>query len=67
MYLIIQKIYEENNKILKEGLNKVLNGADISSLTSSIKKFTDILGKELLAEIVKENANKVPKKVFDLH
>ena len=57
MYLIIQKIYEENNKILKEGLNKVLNGADISSLTSSIKKFTDILGKELLEEIVRQMDN----------
>ena len=26
MYSIIQKIYEKNNKILKEGLKKVLSG-----------------------------------------
>lgn len=52
MYSIIQKIYEKNNKILKEGLKKVLSGEDISSLTGSIKEFTDILGKELLSEIV---------------
>ena len=26
MYSIIQKIYEKNNKILKEGLEKVLSG-----------------------------------------
>ena len=52
MYSIIQKIYEKNNKILKEGLKNVLNGADISSLTGAIKDFTDILGKELFSEIV---------------
>ena len=52
MYSIIQKIYEKNNKILKEGLKNVLNGADISTLTGAIKDFTDILGKELLSEIV---------------
>ena len=52
MYSIIQKIYEKNNKILEEGLKKVLSGEDISSLTGSIKEFTDILGKELLSEIV---------------
>lgn len=28
MYSLIQKIYEKNNKILKEGLKNVLNGAD---------------------------------------
>ena len=54
MYSIIQKIYEKNNKILKEGLKKVLSGEDVSSLTISIKEFTDILGKELLSEIVKQ-------------
>ena len=37
MYLIIQKICEKNNKILKEGVKKVLNGEDISSLTGAIK------------------------------
>ena len=47
MYTIIQKIYEKNNKILKEGLKKVLSGEDVSSLTGAIKDFTDILGKEL--------------------
>ena len=40
MYQIIQKIYEKNNKILKEGVKKVLNGEDVSSLTSAIKDFT---------------------------
>lgn len=30
MYSIIQKICEKHNKILKEGLEKVLKGADIS-------------------------------------
>ena len=43
MYSIIQKIYEKNNKILKEGLKKVLSGEDVSSLTIAIKEFTDIL------------------------
>ena len=47
MYSIIQKIYEKNNKILKEGLKDVLNGADVSFLTGAIKDFTDILGKVL--------------------
>ena len=42
MYSIIQKIYEKNNKILKEGLKNVLNGADVSTLTGAIKDFTDI-------------------------
>ena len=59
MYSIIQKIYEKNNKILKEGLKNVLNGADVSSLTSAIKEFTDILGKELLSEIVTQIENLV--------
>ena len=59
MYSIIQKIYEKNNKILKEGLKKVLNGADISVLTGSIKDFTDILGQELLSEIVTQIENLV--------
>lgn len=59
MYSIIQKIYEKNNKILKEGLKKVLDGADISSLTVSIKDFTDILGKELFSEIVTQIDNLV--------
>ena len=57
MYSIIQKIYEKNNKILKEGLKNVLNGADVSSLTGAIKDFTDILGKELFSEIVTQIEN----------
>lgn len=61
MYSIIQKIYEKNNKILKEGLKKVLSGDDISYLTTSIKDFTDILGKELFSEIVKQIDNLVFK------
>ena len=59
MYSIIQKIYEKNNKILKEGLKDVLNGADVSSLTGVIKDFTDILGKELFSEIVTQIENLV--------
>ena len=59
MYSIIQKIYEKNNKILKEGLKDVLNGADVSSLTVAIKDFTDILGKELFSEIVTQIENLV--------
>lgn len=59
MYSIIQKICEKNNKILKEGLKNVLNGADVSTLTGAIKDFTDILGKELLAEIVAQIENLV--------
>ena len=59
MYSIIQKIYEKNNKILKEGLKKVLNGEDVSSLTGAIKDFTDILGKELFSEIVTQIENLV--------
>ena len=59
MYLIIQKIYEKNNKILKEGLKDVLNGADVSTLTGAIKDFTDILGKELFSEIVTQIENLV--------
>ena len=57
MYQIIQKIYEKNNKILKEGLKKVLNGADVSTLTGAIKDFTDTLGKELFSEIVTQIEN----------
>ena len=57
MYSIIQKIYEKNNKILKEGLKNILNGADVSSLTGAIKDFTDILGKELFSEIVTQIEN----------
>ena len=57
MYSIIQKIYEKNNKILKEGLKYVLNGADVSSLTGAIKDFTNILGKELFPEIVTQIEN----------
>lgn len=59
MYSIIQKIYEKNNKILKEGLKKVLSGEDISTLTGAIKEFTDNLGKELLSEIVTQVENLV--------
>lgn len=59
MYSIIQKIYEKNNKILKEGLKNVLNGADVSYLTGAIKDFTDILGKELFSEIVTQIENLV--------
>ena len=61
MYQIIQKIYEKNNKILKEGVRKVLNGEDVSSLTSAIKEFTDVLGKELFSEIVTQ----IEKLVFE--
>lgn len=57
MYSIIQKIYEKNNKILKEGVKKVLNGDDVSSLTGAIKEFTDKLGKELFSEIVTQIEN----------
>ena len=57
MYLIIQKICENNNNILKEGVKKILNGEDISSLTGAIKEFTDIIGKELLKEIVEQIDN----------
>lgn len=59
MYSIIQKIYEKNNKILKEGLKNVLDGADVSALTGAIKDFTDILGKELFSEIVTQIENLV--------
>ena len=59
MYSIIQKIYEKNNKILKEGLKNVLEGADVSVLTGAIKDFTDILGKELFSEIVIQIENLV--------
>ena len=59
MYSIIQKIYEKNNKILKEGLKNVLDGADVSVLTGAIKDFTDILGKELFSEIVTQIENLV--------
>lgn len=59
MYSIIQKIYEKNNKILKEGIKKVLNGNDVSSLTGAIKEFTDVLGKELFSEIVTQIENLV--------
>ena len=61
MYTIIQKIYEKNNKILKDGLKKVLNGEDVSSLTGAIKEFTDVLGKELFSEIVTQ----IESLVFD--
>ena len=71
MYQIIQKIYEKHNKILKEGVKKVLNGEDVSSLTSAIKDFTDVLGKELFSEIVtqiekleKRIRKKANKKIF---
>jgi len=59
MYSIIQKIYEKNNKILKESIKKVLGGEDVSSLTIAIKEFTDILGKELFSEIVTQIDNLV--------
>jgi len=59
MYSIIQKIYEKNNKILKESIKKVLGGEDVSSLTIAIKEFTDILGKELFSEIVTQIENLV--------
>ena len=61
MYSIIQKICEKNNKILKEGVKKVLNGDDVSSLTGAIKEFTDNLGKELFSEIVTQ----IEKIVFE--
>ena len=59
MYSIIQKIYEKNNKILKEGLKNVLDGGDVSALTGAIKDFTDTLGKELFSEIVTQIENLV--------
>ncbi|MFR5683252.1 MAG: ISLre2 family transposase [Clostridia bacterium] len=59
MYSIIQKIYEKHNKILKEGVKKVLNGEDVSSLTGAIKDFTDVLGTELFSEIVTQIENLV--------
>jgi len=59
MYEIIQKIYEKNKKVLQEGLKKVFNGEDISTLTGAIKDFTDIMGKELLSEIVTQVENLV--------
>lgn len=59
MYSIIQKIYEKSNKILKEGVKKVLNGDDVSSLTSAIKDFTDVLEKELFSEIATQIENLV--------
>ena len=59
MYSIIQKIYEKNNKILKEGLKEVLQGGDVSILTGAIKDFTDILGQELFSEIVTQIENLV--------
>ena len=59
MYSIIQKICEKNNKVLKEGVKKVLNGDDVSSLTGAIKEFTDILGKELFSEIATQIENLV--------
>lgn len=59
MYSIIQKIYEKNNKILKEGLKNVLDGGDVSALTGAIKDFTDTLGKELFSEIVRQIENLV--------
>lgn len=37
----------KDNKILKEVLKNVFDGADVSALTGAIKDFTDILGKEL--------------------
>lgn len=40
-------------------LKKVFNGEDISSLTGAIKDFTDIMGKELLSEIVTQVENLV--------
>ena len=59
MYSIIQKIYEKNNKILKEGIKKVLNGEDVSSLTGAIKDFTDKLGRNLFSEFVTQIENLV--------
>ena len=41
----------------KRRIKKVLSGEDVSSLTIAIKEFTDILGKELLSEIVKQIRN----------
>ena len=55
------KDLRKNNKILKEGLKKVFNGADVSSLTGAIKEFMDILGKELFSEMV----NQIDKVIFD--
>lgn len=59
MYSIIQKIYEENKKVLAEGCKKVFNGGDVSILTGAIKDFTDNLGRELFSEIVTQIDNLV--------
>ena len=61
MYSIIQKIYEKHKEILKEGVKKVFNGEDVSSLTGAIKRFTDNMGEDLLAEIV----GQIDKVIFD--
>ena len=59
MYSIIQNIYEKNNKILKEGVKKVLKWEDVSSLIGAIKDFTDVLEKELFSEIAAQIENLV--------
>lgn len=41
MYSIIQKIYEKNNKILKEGLKNVLNGANDVDIYNSLALLTN--------------------------
>lgn len=51
----------KTHKILKEGVKKVLNGEDVNFLTSAIKDFTDVLGKELFSEIVTQ----IEKLVFE--
>lgn len=48
MYSIIQKIYEKNNKILKEGLKKVLSGEDVSSLTVCDKRIYRCFRKRII-------------------
>ena len=42
-------------------IKKVLNGDDVSFLTSAIKDFTDVLGKELFSEI----ATQIESLVFE--
>ena len=56
MYSIIQKIYEENNKILKEGLKNVFNGADI------YQKIIDISTAEKREKKIQELERRIRKK-----
>ncbi|MFR8103607.1 MAG: hypothetical protein ACLU8F_00735 [Clostridia bacterium] len=48
-----------SKKYFKRRCKKVLKREDVSSLTSAIKDFTDILKKELFSEIVTQIENLV--------